>query len=134
MTQKRIFVLSHNVARVNAINAVSNAPEGYRVEIREPGRSLDQNAAMWPILEAFSEQLEWPVNGAMSKLTADEWKDLLTAAFKQEQPRVAMGMNGGMVMLGYRTSKFGKKAFSEFLEFLHAMAVDRGVEVYAMEA
>lgn len=131
---KRIFVLAHDMARVNAINAISNAPVGYRVEIREPGRSLDQNAAMWPILEAFSEQLVWPVNGQMVKLTAEEWKDLLTAAFRQDQPRVAMGLNGGMVMLGQRTSKFGKKAFSDFLEFLHAMAADRGVEVYAMEA
>lgn len=134
MTQKRIFVLAHDVARVNAINAVSNAPAGYRVEIREPGRTLDQNAAMWPILEAFAEQLEWPVNGVMCKLTAEEWKDLLTAAFRQEQPRLAMGLNGGMVMLGQRTSKFGKKAFSEFLEFLHSVAADRGVVVYAEDA
>lgn len=131
--EKRVFFLAHDVARRSAIECVASAPAGYRVEVREPSRSLDQNAAMWPILEAFSEQLEWPVNGVMSQLTPEEWKDLLTAAFRQEQPRLALGINGGMVMLGQRTSKFGKKEFSEFLEFLHAMAADRGVIVYPDE-
>lgn len=37
-------------------------------------------------------------------------------------------------MLGLRTSKMGKRKFSDFLEFLHATAVDRGVLVYEQEA
>jgi hypothetical protein len=32
-------------------------------------------------------------------------------------------------MLGLRTSKMGKKQFSEFLDFLHSVAADRGVIV-----
>jgi hypothetical protein len=94
---------------------------------------MDQNAAMWPILDAFAKQLEWPVNGCMSKLTSEEWKTILTAAFRQEVPRVAMALNGGMVMLGHKTGEFGKREFSEWLDFLHATAVERGVEVYQHE-
>src|SRR5690606_31140123 len=97
-------------------------------------RSLDQNAAMWPILQAFSEQLEWPVNGRMVRMTPDEWKDVLSAAFQNEQARLAMGLNGGVVMLGMRTSRMTKRQFSDWLEFLHATATDRGVVVYADEA
>ena len=37
---------------------------------------------------------------------------------------------GGVVMLGKRTSKFGKKKFSEWIEFLHAEAAEQGVVVY----
>jgi ABC-type Fe3+ transport system substrate-binding protein len=66
----------------------------------------------------------------MTKLEPEEWKDLLSAAFKGEAMRLAMGLNGGVVMLGLRTSKMGKRQFSEFLEFLHATAADRGVVVY----
>jgi hypothetical protein len=124
---------SPHPARENCIRAIRQAPDGMCVEIREPRRNLDQNAAQWPILQAFSEQLEWPVNGRMVKMTREEWKDVLTAAFRQQAPRLAMGLDGGVVMLGQRTSKFTKREFSDWLEFLHATAADRGVEVYAIQ-
>lgn len=128
---KRMFNLVHQQARQNALQAVQDAPEGYVVSITEPSRSTEQNAALWGILQAFSEQLEWPVNGQMVKLAAEDWKDLLSAAFKRETARLAQGIDGGVVMLGLRTSKMGKREFSDFLEFLHATAAARGVEVYA---
>ena len=131
---RRRFVLSHAEARRRAMACVADAPENYVVTVQEPTRSTDQNSAQWPILEAFAEQLQWPVNGAMVNLSADEWKDVLTAAFQGETVRLAMGMNGGIVMLGLRTSQMGKRRFSEWLDFLHATAALRGVVVYADEA
>ena len=131
---RRRFVLSHSEARRRAMSCVAEAPEGYVVTVQEPTRSTDQNAAQWPILEAFAEQLQWPVNGAMVNLTAEEFKDVLTAAFQGETVRLAMGLNGGVVMLGLRTSQMGKRRFSEWLDFLHATAALRGVVVYADEA
>jgi hypothetical protein len=127
MTDKRIFVMANDIARTRAVRAVQEAPNGYVVEVKEPTRSLEQNSAQWPILAAFAEQLMWPVNGQMVYMTDAEWKDVLTAAFRREQVRVAMGLDGGMVMLGQRTSKFGKREFSDWLEFLHATAAQRGV-------
>ena len=126
---KKLFILAHEQARRSAVSYVAKAPEGYVVTISEPKRTLDQNAAMWPILDAFSRQREWPVNGRMCKLEPDEWKDILSAAFEQESVRVAMGLNGGVVMLGRRTSKMSKARFSDFLEFLNATAADRGVDL-----
>lgn len=126
---KQVFIMAHDTARRNACEAVKNAPEGHVVTIGEPTRTLEQNAAQWPILEAFSEQLQWPVNGRMTQMTADEWKDVLTAAFRKEQARLAMGLDGGVVMLGSRTSKFVKTEFSEWLDFLNATAAERGVNL-----
>lgn len=126
---KQVFILSHPTARQRAAQAVQNAPEGHVMTLAEPTRNLEQNAAQWPILQAFSDNLVWPVNGRMETLTPDEWKDILTAAFKRETTRVAMGLDGGMVMLGARTSTMSKREFSEWLEFLHATAVDRGIEL-----
>lgn len=134
MNEKRIFRLAHAEARRRAMSCVADAPDGYVVTVQEPTRSTDQNAAQWPILEAFAEQLQWPVNGAMVKLTAEEFKDVLTAAFQGETVRLAMGLNGGVVMLGLRTSQMGKRRFSEWLDFLNATAALRGVTVYADEA
>lgn len=130
---KLIFVLVHAIARARAIEAVRAAEEGMVVEIKEPNRTLAQNAGQWPILEAFSKQIQWPVNGQMVYMTPEEWKDVLTAAFKDERVRLAQGLYGGVVMLGQRTSEFKKKKFSEWLEFLHAVAVERGVDLTRKE-
>ena len=127
---KRIWKLTGEVAKKAACREILAADEGHVVTLAEPNRTLDQNAAQWPYLEAFAQQLEWPVNGVMTRITSDDWKDILTCAYRNESPRVAMGINGGMVLLGQRTSKFSKKDFAEWMEFLVATSVDRGVTVY----
>jgi 2-phospho-L-lactate guanylyltransferase (CobY/MobA/RfbA family) len=131
---KRVYKLVNPQVRRNAVDAVLHAPDDFMVAISEPNRSLDQNAAQWPILQAFSDQLHWPVNGDIVQLSPDEWKDILTAAFERESVRLAEGLEGGVVMLGSRTSHFGKRKFSDWLEFLHATAAARGVVVYPEEA
>lgn len=129
MSDKRLFFLVHHEARRRAMQGVADAPEGWKVTLEPPKRTLDQNAAQWPILQAFADQLPWCVNGHMVKMTDEEWKDVLTAAFKGEKVRLAMGLDGGVVMLGQRTSKFPKAEFSDWLEFLNATAAARGVDL-----
>jgi hypothetical protein len=125
-----VFILAHDEARKRAADAVLRAPMGYAVRVGEANRSLDQNAAQWPILEAFAEQRQWAVNGKLEWLKPEEWKDVLTPAFEQDNDlRLAAGWNGGVVMLGKRTSKFGKKKFSAWLDWLNAAAAQIGVEV-----
>lgn len=126
---KRVFRLVHAQARQGAVQCVEEAPEGYCVVVSEPSRTLEQNAAQWPILEAFAKQAQWPVDGEMVWMDAEEWKDVLTAAFRQDTVRLARGLYGGVVMLGSRTSKFPKGKFSDWLEFLHSVAAARGVEI-----
>lgn len=129
--EKRLVILRDQSTRRRAHEAIDQAPVGYAMRLTPPTRSLEQNAAQWPILEAFSNQLEWPVNGAMCKLEPEEWKEILTAAFRQETARLAMGLNGGVIMLGARTSKMSTKEFSEWLEFLHYIAAERGINTAA---
>lgn len=97
-------------------------------------RSQAQNRLMWPLLTCFAKQLQWPINGQMVFMTPDDWKDVLTAAFRGESVRLAMGLDGGVVMLGQRTSKFTKREFSDWIEFLYATAAARGVSLPAWEA
>ena len=114
-------------ARSLAIRAIQEAPDGYAVTISKPSRTLEQNSAMWPILACWSKQKEWPVNGVMTKLSPEEWKIILTSAFRREALRIAQGLDGGMVLLGARTRDFGKKEFSDWLEFLHAASAQHGI-------
>lgn len=134
MSEKRFFRFVSDSARRLAAEFCLTAPDGWVAKFSEATRTLDQNAAQWPILQAFAEQLQWPINGRMEWITDEDWKDILTAAFRQELARVAPGLNGGMVLLGARTSQFGKREFSDWLEFLHATAADRGVVVYREDA
>jgi hypothetical protein len=127
---KRPFIIKNESIRANAITYISTLPIGSEITTdTDATRNKEQNAAQWPILAAFSEQLLWPVNGQMVKMSDEEWKDVLTAGFKQETARLAMGLDNGVVMLGKRTSRFSKKVFSEWLEYLHAVAAMRGVKL-----
>jgi hypothetical protein len=121
------LIITGEAARKAACREILAAPEGWTVIIRPSDRTIDQNAAQWPILDAFAKQVQWPVNGAMQLISAEDWKDILTAAFRQERPRVAQGLDGSMVLLGLRTSRFSKQTFSDWLDFLNAVAIDRGV-------
>ena len=126
---KQYFVLSHDMAKERAIQAIRNAPNWYGVTIGEVNRTLEQNSAQWPILGQFAKQLKWPVNGEMVNLIDEEFKDIFTAGFRKELVRLAGGVDGGVVMLGQRTSKFGKKEFSEWLEYLHYLAARYDVDL-----
>lgn len=123
------LILANDGVRARALEAVRCAPQGWVLTLREPTRTLDQNARMWPMLEAFSRQRQWPVNGEVVRLDSEDWKDLLTAGFKQETGRIAKGLNGGVVLLGTRTSQMGKREFGNFMEFISATAVELGVDL-----
>lgn len=115
------------------LKAVLQGGNRWILTLKPETRSQAQNRLMWPILTEFSKQLEWPVDGRMTKMEPDEWKDVLTAAFRGESVRLAMGLNGGVVLLGQRTSKFTKAQFSEWIEFLYSVAADRDVTLPAWE-
>jgi len=126
MAEKRTYRLAHGEARRRAEHDVATAPDGWCVTLSEPTRSLEQNAAQWPYLEGFARQKELCINGVMQRVTSDDWKDVLTGCWNGEMRMAAF--DGKVIMLPQRTSTMGKKVFSEWLEFLIAMAAQSGVE------
>ena len=126
MAEKRTYRLVHAEARRRAEQDVATAPDGWCVTLSEPTRSLEQNAAQWPYLEGFARQKQLCINGVMQKVTSDDWKDVLTACWNGEVRMAAF--DGKVIMLPQRTSTMGKRVFSDWLEFLIAMAAQSGVE------
>ena len=106
------------------------AREEFEVEVREPRRTLDANAAMWATLADIAAQVDWPHtvagNWQIGRMDSDSWKAVLTAGFEAET-RMAQGVSGGTVMVGARTSKFSKRRMGDFLTFVHAFGSERGV-------
>lgn len=117
-----IFVMSHELARQRAMQAVQDAPLGYCVRVTEPTRSLEANAKLWAMLNEISSQVIW--HGR--KLDAASWKHVFTSSLKKMD--VVPNLEGtGFVALGLSTSKMTKREMSDLIELIHAFAANNGV-------
>lgn len=95
--------------------------------VKPSTRSLEQNARMWAMLTEISEQVEWYGH----RLTAEEWKDVFSAAMKRA--KVVPGLDGGFVVCGQSTSKMTRSEMSEMQTLMEAFGSERGVKFSAME-
>ena len=127
MTDKRIFRLVHNQARILASECVKSAPNGYIVTIQEPTRTLDQNAALHAAISDIAKQVIW--HG--EKMDTEAWKRLLTASWARavhEPVKMVPALDGnGFDVLYRRTSQMTKKEVSSLIDYLHAWGTDQGV-------
>lgn len=116
------FRLSHATARQLAASYCLEGPDGLVVTFKENTRSLESNAAMWAKLSEISEQVVW----YGKKLSAEDWKTVLTASLRQT--RVVPTIDGdGFVPLGMSTSKMSVKEMSALLDLIDAFAAQQGV-------
>jgi hypothetical protein len=117
-------------SREHVIEAILSAPDGFLVVIQPDTRTLQNNRCQWPILSAFAKQLRWPINGAMQFISDEDYKDILTAAYRQEMTRIAQGFDGkSVVMLGHRTREFTTEEWPDWMAFLNWAAAEKGVKV-----
>lgn len=89
-------------------------------------RTLEQNAKLWAMLGDISRQVQWPVNGVMQHLDAEDWKSLMTAAARQEV-RMAAGIDGGVVMLGVSTKRMTVRELGDVIECMYAFGADKDI-------
>ena len=113
--------LATPAARQLAASYCMEAPENWRVKFEPPTRSVEQNALMWTRLHQLARELTWDGE----RLTAHEWKDLLSACLRKQ--KVVRGIEGGLVFLGERTSRMSKDEMSNLLDLMDAFAAQRGV-------
>ncbi len=85
-------------------------------------RTNDQNALLWAVLTDVSTQVDWYGR----KLTKEEWKDVFSAAWKQQD--VVPGINGGFVVMGVRTSQMSKSDFAALIEIIYAFGAEKEVK------
>lgn len=96
-----------------------------RVTVAEETRTTAQNSLMWAMLNDVSRQVDWYGN----KLTAEEWKDVLTAALKRQ--KVVPGIDGGFVSIGARTSQMTISEMTDLIALMEAFGAERGVKFSA---
>jgi hypothetical protein len=112
-----------------------DSPDGWRVVISEPRRSLDQNAKIHAMIGDIAKQR--PVFMGQ-KFDADDWKRLLIDAFAKvmrdmgtplhHDGRVVPSLDGQrVVQLGIQSSGMYVGEMSQFIEFLYAWGAERGI-------
>lgn len=90
-------------------------------------RSAQQNARMWAMLTDVSRQVVW--HG--QKLAAEDWKHIFSAALSKQ--RVAPGLDGGWVVLGYHTSRMTVSEMGDLMTLVEAFGAEQGVRFTAPE-
>lgn len=97
------------------------------LEIRKDTRSSEQNRRLWSLLSDLAQQVVWHGN----KLTADEWKCVMSASLKRQ--KAVPGLDGGFVVLGQSTSKMTRAEMAELQELIEAFGAQQGVSFKVWE-
>ena len=100
---------------------------GHRVNmiLKPETRSTAQNSRLWAMLADISNQVDW--HGR--KLSAEDWKHVLTASLKKQD--AVRGIDGGFVVLGISTKKMTKAEMSELQTLMEAFGAQQGVKFSA---
>ena len=116
------FVMSHDLARRRAIAAVAEAPAGYVITVKEPTRSLDQNARFHAMLADISRAM--PME---RRHTPDDWKAILMNACGWECQFVE-GLDGRPFPTGFRSSRLTVRQMADLITYMMAFGAEHGVQ------
>ena len=108
--------------RSDAARFIKQAPDGYIVTIREPTRSLDQNARLWAMLTDISKAM--PQHGR--RHTPDDWKCLFMHACGWEV-QFLDGLDGRPFPSGFKSSRMTVKQMADLITFIMAYGDEHGV-------
>ncbi len=119
---KQTIILTNDRARQFAASAVMKAPEGFICEIKEPTRSVMQNARLWALLTDVSQQVDW----YGKKLSPEDWKHVFTSSLRKLE--VIPNLEGnGFVALGLSTSRMSVKEICDLQTLIEAFGAEHNV-------
>lgn len=98
----------------------------YLLEIREPKRSDEQNAALWGLLAQITKQRP-EHNGR--PMTSELWKSVFMDALGHEVDYVGSLDGKRIFPLGHRSSHLNKAQFADLLTLMLAWCAEQGLTV-----
>lgn len=125
---RALLILNGKRDREKAVQWVTKAPPGTLVEFRSSRRTTPQNARMWAMLTAVSDQMIW--HGA--KYPPEDWKDYFMHSLSGG--RFMPHEEGGMIPIGRRTSRLTKDEHSDLTMLIEAFAAKHGVNLGGQDA
>jgi hypothetical protein len=115
--------LNNDIDRERVKGWVAKAPPGTLFSFKKPCRSSDQNRLLWQRLNEIAHAIKW----GNKKLTPEDWKDLFTSAIRKCD--VVPGLEGGVVVLGLRTSSMSRAEMTILLDYISAFAAEHGIKL-----
>lgn len=125
---KKVFNLVSPQVRKNAAQAVLQAPENYRCEIKERTRSLDQNAKLHALFSEAAKSHTWQGR----KLTPTQWKVLFISGHSMATGRGAdmvPGLEGEFVNIRESSASMSVSRMTSLIEYVQAWMVEQEVAV-----
>jgi hypothetical protein len=126
---RRLYILSTPARRKFVADVVSKLKKGWRVEVKEPQRTLPQNDKMWAALTDVSEQHKH--NGI--ELSPSDWRLVFLDAYwrmKKADLRLVPNLDGTafVPLSGRSTSDLSVPEMSEYIDLIHATGAEWGVK------
>jgi hypothetical protein len=121
MSRGQTVILRGPSQRDHAKKLVDLAPADAVVNIREATRTSAQNDKMWAMLSDISRAKPEGRN-----LPSDRWKCLFMDQVGHK-PVWEPGLDGGVVNVGYKSSRLTVAEMSEMIEAIYAYGAQHGV-------
>jgi len=125
MATLRSSLITSRAELETAFREIAQYPYGYMLIAREPTRTDEQNRLMWPCLKEFERHGE--IQGR--KFKDFQWKSIMMEALGHEQEILPSLDGSRWFPAGLRTSKLGKREFSDLIELINAEAAQRGIDL-----
>lgn len=95
--------------------------------MKPDNRTFNQNKLMWSMLRDVASQCKLEINGHMVNASAEDWKDVFTAALRGWH-RTAKGLDGGRVILGMRTHDMTKDQMGDLIDLIGAYGAEKDIK------
>lgn len=120
---RAILILNNAAERAKALDWITRAPAGTRVEFKGARRSNDQNARLWAHLTDVANQATH--NGR--KYNTNEWKVLFLHALGRETQFIMALDNKTFLPFGQSSSDLSKQEMTALIDFIEAWGAENGV-------
>jgi hypothetical protein len=121
-----LITLNSQKDRAVARQAIDRAPPGYIADIRESSRTLEQNRALYGLLNQIQRQR--PIHNGV-RMDAELWKATFLQALGVEMKMLPTLDGDGFFPVGHRSSQLTKSQFTALLELMLAWTAREGIEI-----
>ena len=108
-------------ARNYAVAQIMAAPDGWIASVKEPTRTLDQNARLWAMLTDLSAQKPMGIVE-----TPEGWKMLVMHAAGFECQHM-QGLDGRPFPVGFRSSRLTVRQMRDLIDWMLSFGAEQGV-------
>ena len=122
---RRVITLRNEMERAKLLRWVDAAPLGFRVEFKEPTRSLQQNDRLWALLAIISKTAR--INGMA--YDPDQWKCIFMRAMGKEAQFLPTLDGLQFFPTGFRSSDLSVREMSDLQTLMEAYAAEQGISL-----